>query len=145
MKRSVASRAIGNGLAEIEPTMSNTLVAFAAKGGMVASDGDGHDSRFALALVKFITEPGLDIRIAFGRIRDDVLKSTVNRQEPFIYGSLGGETMALVPQVTKRSDPEAEARVDYELAADRDQGGVGLLPRKPRHRPLCQSCTCAEE
>jgi uncharacterized caspase-like protein len=117
MKRSVASRAIGNGLAEIEPTMSNTLVAFAAKGGMVASDGDGHDSPFALALVKFIAEPGLDIRIAFGRIRDDVLKSTANRQEPFVYGSLGGETMALVPQVTKPSDPEAEARVDYELAA----------------------------
>ena len=117
MKRTVASRAIGRGLAKVEPTMSDTLVAFAAKAGAVASDGDGTNSPFASALVKYIAEPGLDLRIAFGRVRDDVLKSTGNRQEPFVYGSLGGQTMSLVPAVTKPTDPEAEARVDYELAA----------------------------
>ena len=31
--------------------------------------------------------------------------------------SLGGQTMSLVPAVAKPVDPEAEARVDYELAA----------------------------
>jgi hypothetical protein len=67
--------------------------------------------------VKYITEPGLDLRLAFGRVRDDVLKSTSNRQEPFVYGSLGGETTALVPAVAKPVDPEAQARIDYELAA----------------------------
>jgi uncharacterized caspase-like protein len=117
MKRSVASRSIGRGLAKIEPTMSDTLIAFAAKAGAVASDGDGDNSPFAAALVKYIAEPGLDLRLAFGRVRDDVLKSTGNRQEPFVYGSLGGETMALVPQIAKPVDPEAGARVDYELAA----------------------------
>jgi uncharacterized caspase-like protein len=117
MKRSVASRSIGRGLAKIEPTMSDTLVAYAAKAGAVASDGDGDNSPFAAALVKYIAEPGLDLRLAFGRVRDDVLKSTGNRQEPFVYGSLGGETMALVPQIAKPVDPEAGARVDYELAA----------------------------
>ena len=122
MKRSVASRAIGRGLAKIEPTMSDTLVAYAAKAGAVANDGDGQNSPFAIALMKHITEPGLDLRIAFGRVRDDVLKATGNRQEPFVYGSLGGDTMTLVPQVAKPVDPEAEARVDYELAA---QVGTG--------------------
>ncbi|MGB6432922.1 MAG: caspase family protein, partial [Bradyrhizobium sp.] len=117
MKRTVASRSIGRGLAKIEPTMSDTLVAFAAKAGAVASDGDGTNSPFAAALVKYIAEPGLDLRIAFGRVRDDVLKTTGNRQEPFVYGSLGGQTMSLVPPVAKPADPEAEARVDYELAA----------------------------
>ncbi len=117
MKRSVASRSIGRGLAKIEPAMSDTLVAFAAKAGAVASDGDGHNSPFATALVKHIAEPGLDVRLAFGRVRDDVLKSTANRQEPFVYGSLGGETMSLVPQMVKPVDPEAAARIDYELAA----------------------------
>jgi len=117
MKRSVASRSIGRGLAKIEPAMSDTLIAFAAKAGAVAADGDGDNSPFAAALVKYIVEPGLDLRIAFGRVRDDVLKSTGNRQEPFVYGSLGGETMSLVPPVAKPVDPEAEARVDYELAA----------------------------
>jgi uncharacterized caspase-like protein len=117
MKRTVASRAIGRGLAKIEPTMTDTLVAYAAKAGAVARDGDGQNSPFAIALTKHITEPGLDLRIAFGRVRDDVLKATANRQEPFVYGSLGGDTLALVPAVAKPVDPDAEARVDYELAA----------------------------
>ena len=118
MKRSIASRSIGRGLAEIEPTSSDTLVAFAAKAGAVASDGDGQNSPFATALVKYLTEPGLDLRLAFGRVRDDVLKSTGNRQEPFVYGSLGGENTSLVPAAAaKPADPAAQARVDYELAA----------------------------
>ena len=117
MKRTVASRAIGRGLAKIEPTMSDTLVAYAARAGAVANDGYGQNSPFAIALTKHITEPGLDLRIAFGRVRDDVLKATGNRQEPFVYGSLGGDTMTLVPRAGKPADADTEGRVDYELAA----------------------------
>jgi uncharacterized caspase-like protein len=117
MKRSVASRSIGRGLGKIEPTMSDTLIAFAAKAGAVASDGDGQNSPFATALIKYIAEPGLDLRLAFGRVRDDVLKNTSNRQEPFVYGSLGGETMSLVPATAKPINTEAQGQVDYELAA----------------------------
>jgi uncharacterized caspase-like protein len=117
MKRTVASRAIGRGLAKFEPTMSDTLVAYAAKAGAVATDGDGQNSPFAVALLKHITEPGLDLRIAFGRVRDDVLKATANRQEPFVYGSLGGNTTSLVPPAVKAVDPDAEARIHYEFAA----------------------------
>lgn len=117
MKRSSARRSIGRGLAQIEPTMPDMLIAFAARAGAVASDGDGPNSPFAMALVKHIAEPGLDLRLAFGRVRDDVLKSTSNRQEPFVYGSLGGQTTALVPQRVKAEDPERQARIDYELAA----------------------------
>lgn len=117
MKRSIASRSVGRGLAKVEPTMSDTLIAFAAKAGAVASDGEGQNSPFAAALVKYLAEPGLDLRLAFGRVRDDVLKSTANRQEPFVYGSLGGDTMALVPPIVPAVDPEADARTEYELAA----------------------------
>ena len=117
MKRVVATRSVGRGLAKVEPTTSDTLIAFAAKAGAVASDGDGVNSPFAAALVKHIAEPGLDLRLAFGRVRDDVLKATGNRQEPFLYGSLGGETMALVPEVAKPAGTETQARIDYELAA----------------------------
>ena len=116
MKRSVASRSIGRGLAQIEPITPNTLIAFAAKAGAVAEDGNAH-SPFTVALLKHIAEPGLDLRLAFGRVRDEVLKITSNRQEPFVYGSLGGETMALVPHLKAPRDPDAEARIDYELAA----------------------------
>jgi len=67
--------------------------------------------------MKHLASPGLDLRLAFGRVRDDVLKTTGNRQEPFVYGSLGGETVALVPQSAVLTDPIAEARRDYEFAA----------------------------
>ena len=40
MKRTMASRAIGRGLAKVEPTSPNTVIAFAAKAGSTASDGD---------------------------------------------------------------------------------------------------------
>ena len=41
MKRTLASRSFGRGLAGVEPAMSNTLIAFAAKAGSTANDGDG--------------------------------------------------------------------------------------------------------
>lgn len=121
MKRTVASRAIGQGLAKIEPTSPNMLIAYSAKAGSTAADGDGKNSPFTMALAKHLTTPGLDVRRAFGFIRDDVLKNTSNRQEPFVYGSLGGEDVPLVPAKAvaapaPASNPQAEARRDYELA-----------------------------
>ena len=81
----------------VQPTGSDTLIAYAAKAGSVSYDGLGANSPFTTALVKYIAEPGLDIRIALGKVRDDVLASTNNRQEPFVYGSLGGADISLVP------------------------------------------------
>jgi uncharacterized caspase-like protein len=122
MKRTIGSRAVGRGLAKVEPTSPNTLIAFAAKAGSTASDGDGKNSPFTAALAKHLPRPGLDLRKAFGFARDDVLKATNNKQEPFIYGSLGGDDVALVPAVAMPSpatippDPNAAVRRDYELA-----------------------------
>jgi uncharacterized caspase-like protein len=118
MKRTVASRAIGQGLAKVEPASPNTLIAYAAKAGSTASDGDSRNSPFTSALVKHITTPGLDVRRAFGFVRDDVLKNTSNRQEPYVYGSLGGDDVPLVPAkaAAPASSAQADARKDYELA-----------------------------
>src|SRR5712672_1796683 len=120
MKRTLASRAIGQGLAKIEPSSPNMLIAYSAKAGSTAADGDGKNSPFTVALSKYLTEPGLDVRRAFGFVRDDVLKNTSNRQEPFVYGSLGGEDVPLVPArlapAAAAPNPQAEARADYELA-----------------------------
>ncbi|WP_043160148.1 caspase family protein [Bradyrhizobium sp. Ai1a-2] len=123
MKRTVASRAIGQGLAKVEPTSPNVLIAYSAKAGSTAADGDGKNSPFTSALSKHLTTPGLDVRRAFGYVRDDVLKSTNNRQEPFVYGSLGGEDVPLVPAPAKAASPaapalspQADIRRDYELA-----------------------------
>jgi hypothetical protein len=100
MKRTLASRSVGRGLAGVEPAGSNTLIAFAAKGGSTASDGDGAHSPFTSALLKYLTAPGLDLRFAFGKVRDEVFASTGRRQEPHLYGSLGGTAIALVPAET---------------------------------------------
>jgi uncharacterized caspase-like protein len=121
MKKTVASRAIGRGLAKVEPTSPNTLIAYSAKAGSTALDGDSKNSPFTTALAKHLTTPGLDVRRAFGFVRDDVLKTTGNRQEPFVYGSLGGDDVPLVPvkpalTSTPVPSPQAEARRDYELA-----------------------------
>jgi uncharacterized caspase-like protein len=91
------TRAISMGLAGVGPTVADTLIAFAAKAGSVSYDGDGRNSPFTTALLKYITQPGLDIRLALGKVRDDVLRATNHRQEPYVYGSLGGENVALVP------------------------------------------------
>ncbi|MBR0845308.1 caspase family protein [Bradyrhizobium liaoningense] len=120
MKRTVASRAIGRGLAKVEPTSPNTMVAFAAKAGSTASDGDARNSPFATALVERLPMPGLDLRKAFGFVRDDVLKTTGYKQEPYVYGSLGGDDVPLVaakPVIAgPQANPDAEIRRDYELA-----------------------------
>jgi uncharacterized caspase-like protein len=123
MKRTIGSRAIGRGLAKVEPGSPNTLIAFAAKAGSTASDGDSKNSPFTAALVKYLPRPGLDLRKAFGFARDEVLKATNNKQEPFIYGSLGGNDVSLVPGVPVVVAPpppsgsaDAELRQAYELA-----------------------------
>jgi len=90
------SRSIGRGLARIETTSSDTLVAFSTEAGTVAADGDAATSPFTSALLRHLATPGLDLRIAFGRVRDEVMKDTNNRQRPYIYGSLGGSTVTIV-------------------------------------------------
>jgi uncharacterized caspase-like protein len=119
MKRTIASRAVGRGLAKVEPSSPNTMIAFAAKAGSTASDGDSKNSPFATAIIDHLAKPGLDLRKAFGFVRDDVLKATNNAQEPFIYGSLGGNDVSLVPApavVAAPVDQDASMRRDYEFA-----------------------------
>ncbi|GAB9155973.1 caspase family protein [Bradyrhizobium diazoefficiens] len=121
MKRTMASRAIGGGLAKVEPTSPNTMIAFAAKAGSTASDGDSRNSPFAVALTDHLPKPGLDLRKAFGFVRDDVLRKTGNKQEPYVYGSLGGSDVPLVPArpaaaAGPQANPQDSVRKDYELA-----------------------------
>jgi uncharacterized caspase-like protein len=118
MRRTVASRSIGRGLAAVEPPKANTLIAFAAKSGSTASDGSGANSPFTSALLKHLTTPGLDLRKAFGLVRDDVMRATNDRQEPFVYGSLGGTDVSLVPAPVMVTPPKAGA--DEQAAARRD-------------------------
>jgi hypothetical protein len=95
--RSAGRASSRGGLAKIDEVGADTLVAYAAKAGSISYDGDGFNSPYATALLRHLAAPGVDIRIALGRVRDTVIAMTGGRQEPFIYGSLGGTTIALVP------------------------------------------------
>ncbi len=110
------TRGIGGHVIGQQATTANTLIAYAAKAGSLSYDGTERNSPFTSALVKFIAEPGVDIRIAFGRVRDEVLATTGNRQEPFVYGSLGGEIVSLTPAAAQIGSPLAATAADYALA-----------------------------
>jgi hypothetical protein len=90
MRRSVAMRAVGRGLAAVEPD-AGTLVVYAAKHGELALEGaDTRTSPFVTAFLKNVAARGVDIRRLLDLVRDDVLAATGGRQQPFRYGSLPG-------------------------------------------------------
>src|SRR5262249_38110926 len=103
------------GLGASEPARRDTLIAYAAKAGTTSEEGAGPHSLFTIALLKSLTVPGLDLRLAFGRIRDNVMKAAGNREQPFVYGALYAENAALVPLSTTALDKPEDVKSDYEL------------------------------
>ena len=102
MQRSGATRSVGRGLARVEPG-GDTLVAYAAKEGTLASDGEGRNSPYSTALLAHLEEPGLEVGLLFRKVRDAVLAATGGRQEPFVYGSLSSRGVYL----TAQAEPDA--------------------------------------
>ena len=116
MRRAGATRSIGRGLARFEPS-GETLVAYAAKGGTLASDGDGRNSPYSTALLRHLEEPGLEVGLMFRKVRDAVLAATGGRQEPFVYGSLS-------------------SRGAYLTAAPEPAPPVAVTPPPPTNKPV---------
>lgn len=111
MKRSINTRAVTRGLAPTEPT-DNVLVAYAARDGTMANDGDGRNSPFTTALLQHIETPGLEVSFLFRRVRDDVMRATKREQQPFVYGSLSKEELYLkAPATTAVQTPPVRAEV----------------------------------
>ncbi len=105
------SREVSRGLRAIEPA-GNILVAYAAKHGTVALDGKGSNSPYATALLAHLEEPGLEIVDLFREVKDEVLEATGNRQEPYLYGSLGRRREYLVPPAPAEPLPPEPAPFD---------------------------------
>ncbi|MFZ5677147.1 MAG: caspase family protein [Pseudomonadota bacterium] len=89
MTRVASTRSIGRGLSRVEP-QGGVLVAYAAKAGEVALDGDTGNSPFVTALIDQLRRPGVEVGFLFRRVRDSVLDLTNGTQEPYTYGSLPG-------------------------------------------------------
>jgi uncharacterized caspase-like protein len=129
MKRTSATRSVGRGLARIEPASTNTLIAYATRPNAVAEDGKGPNSPFTAALARHLLTPGLDLRIALGHVRDEVLASTGHKQEPYVTGSLGGgivsvaaasATLEPVPLAPSKDAEEAQ-RLKMEMLAREEE------------------------
>ncbi len=119
MQRSIRTRAVSRGLAEIEPE-GETLVVYAAKAGSTAADGNGANSPFATALATRLPQPGLEIGLLFRSVRDDVLAATGRTQEPFTYGSLSGQAFYF-----------RTAGEDANIAAPAPQPQANAAPNAP--------------
>src|SRR5215471_10481698 len=117
MKRQLTAslRAVTQGLALVEPTTNNSLIAYAAKAGAAAEDGNADHSPYTTALLTHLFVPGLDIRMALRLVRDDVVRATGNRQEPFQAGSLGGANIALVPTLAQPTVSASDVQAEYTL------------------------------
>ena len=140
MRRTIATRSLRSGHADIDEKAlpSNTLIAYAQKAGATAEDGEGFNSPYTTGLLKHLLTPGLDVELALRRVRDEVLRSTANRQEPFKYGSLGGAELPLVPvhaspatdppqQQSERSTPDSWSKIG--MAVLQGLGQTAILKR----------------
>ena len=61
----------------------------------MAADGGGRNSPYTAALLRYLEEPGLEVRFMFAGVRDEVLRTTGGKQKPFTYGSLSSKHVYL--------------------------------------------------
>ncbi len=73
---------LGRGLARIEPSGNNTLIAFAAAPGQEAADGADRNSPFTAALLRHLPKPGLEVSVMLKEVAADVRRETRNSQRP---------------------------------------------------------------
>jgi uncharacterized caspase-like protein len=73
---------LGRGLARVEPTGHDTLIAFAAAPGQEAADGEDRNSPFTSSLLKHIAQPGLEVSVMLKEVAADVRRDTRNGQRP---------------------------------------------------------------
>ncbi|WP_165838859.1 SUMF1/EgtB/PvdO family nonheme iron enzyme [Roseicella frigidaeris] len=112
------------GLARVDNVPRNTMVVMATKADQIAEDGGGDHSPFAEALLAHFQIPGLELSLFFRSLRDTVLRATGNRQEPYIFSSLGAEPFYFYPRPPNRP-PALAAIPPLEL---RDSAGPTPLP-----------------
>jgi hypothetical protein len=124
-----ASLASPHGLAPVDVT-DNVLVAFSAAAGTTASDGAGRNSPYSGALLNYVEKPGIEINYLFRDVHDDVLKATLNSQEPAVYGTLSKDEIFL--KEGEAAVASADDKGDAEKLAwsfVRSTNDIGVLRR----------------
>jgi formylglycine-generating enzyme required for sulfatase activity len=133
----VAGRAVATtpGLARVDNVPRNTMVVMAAKADQIAEDGNDH-SPFAGALLAHLQIPGLELSLFFRSVRDTVLRATNNRQEPYVFSSLGADPFFFYPRPPNRP-PQIGTIVALELTESASPTSLGIpQPTDPDQDPL---------
>jgi formylglycine-generating enzyme required for sulfatase activity len=121
MIRAGGTRAIGHGLARVEP-VGNTLVAYAVKKGTTADDGEGRNSPYTTVLLEHLEKPGVEITMLLRQVRNAVVTAAGACEEPFVYGSLSREAFYLVPPSEPARPPAQEAEPQPAPAPAKPRG-----------------------
>jgi uncharacterized caspase-like protein len=104
------SRGVSRGLARVDTSDVGTLIAFATSPGATAEDGAGANSPFTQALLEHLATPGLEVRGALTRVRNQVMAATGDRQVPWENSSLRSEIyLAVLPAPQSLPAPPAAA------------------------------------
>jgi hypothetical protein len=122
LKRSVA---LGRGLARVEPSGRDTLIAFAAAPGQEATDGADRNSPFTTALLQHMPKPGLEVSVMLKEVAADVRRDTRNSQRPQQLSDMTrpfyfvkAQTAAVI-KVEPVATPELMAKPAPQAAAER--------------------------
>lgn len=118
---------VGTGLARVDDVPTDTLVAFATASSAVAFDGTGEHSPYTDALLNYLDEPDLELRLMLGKVRDTVLAATESRQEPRYDGSLSGEPFYFVRRPPNQPPVIADATA-LEVLDNAGPTSLGLEP-----------------
>jgi hypothetical protein len=87
-----AERALERGLAvvgNVQPPRS--LIVYSTAPGKTALDGEGRNGVFTTALLKHLSDPGLDAELMVRRVREDVIAATNGAQVPWHNSSITGQ------------------------------------------------------
>jgi hypothetical protein len=100
----------------VDDRSSGVFVAYATDSGNVALDGDGVNSPFTKALIKYIKRP-VSIDDMFSMVTKDVLRETKNVQKPYKYASM--DSIVCLPGGCQSADDGSHSiRSDSQVDKD---------------------------
>jgi uncharacterized caspase-like protein len=87
---STRSTAVAKGLAQVN-SAAGTMIAFSTQPDNVAQDGEGRNSPFTAALLKYVKTPNLEVEQMMKQVRVEVMAATQEKQVPWGHSSLIGD------------------------------------------------------
>jgi hypothetical protein len=105
-------RSASRGLAIVSSAPSGTFISYSTSPGNVARDGEGRNSPYTAALIKFMQEPGLTISDVLIKVRTKLKKET--GQVPWELSSLEGKFYFVPDSATREVPGKQTQKEDVE-------------------------------